>query len=285
MADWISSLKALKPLFELDAKRHGGLRIYLYSGPHHIYHRHQRSVEQATLKAFDGKESCGMYGFRYFTTSRLCHVIGFAGDRVGAKRFKETAAKAGQCIGPHTEHLVADWERHLNPNNADNVIKDWSHEENVDDWLAYQIGGNAEPTLWTRIVFAIGRQCRPGSLLRIPLCEFGRPNEFELYHLDIDPFLASVAAIDAMLEDAEDSLTATNSERRLTATTIEAFAGEVGDREALYSPPRSPQDWSKIFDMSWDALKKQFDSQQIQNKKLTTKSYRVRMDCLPAEQK
>lgn len=52
-----------------------------------------------------------------------------------------------------------------------------------------------------------------------------------------------------------------------------------------WSRPRSPDEWSKIFQRSWDALKGYFDRQEIRNKKLSSKLYRVHLADLPRSYK
>ncbi|QDT24795.1 hypothetical protein Enr10x_00870 [Gimesia panareensis] len=47
-----------------------------------------------------------------------------------------------------------------------------------------------------------------------------------------------------------------------------------------YSKPKSPAEWSKHFDCSWDTLKKRFDCGKIRVIKLSTKSYRIHKDDL-----
>ena len=49
-----------------------------------------------------------------------------------------------------------------------------------------------------------------------------------------------------------------------------------------WSEPRSPSEWAKQFNMSWDTLKSRIDDKSIRAKKLTSKSYRVHLDDLPA---
>jgi hypothetical protein len=52
-------------------------------------------------------------------------------------------------------------------------------------------------------------------------------------------------------------------------------------RPGPWSRPRPPQEWTKLYDMSWDTLKKLFEEQKIRNEKLSPKLYRVFMADLP----
>ncbi|MCH9652594.1 MAG: hypothetical protein K0U86_08665 [Planctomycetes bacterium] len=53
------------------------------------------------------------------------------------------------------------------------------------------------------------------------------------------------------------------------------------DSLADYSAPKSPSEWKKLYQCSWDTLKKRFDEGSIRNKKLSLKSYRIHKDDLP----
>jgi hypothetical protein len=48
-----------------------------------------------------------------------------------------------------------------------------------------------------------------------------------------------------------------------------------------WSKPDSPKVWAKVFGVSADSLARLFDSQEIRNKRFSSKSYRVHVDDLP----
>jgi len=64
---------------------------------------------------------------------------------------------------------------------------------------------------------------------------------------------------------------------------------DAGQREPVapaakpeWTPPNSPQHWAKLFDFSVDTLKRRFKDKTIRHKKLSSKSYQIAVDDLPA---
>jgi len=49
-----------------------------------------------------------------------------------------------------------------------------------------------------------------------------------------------------------------------------------------WSKPDSPKRWAKLFNLSWDTLKRRFDDGTIRHKKLSSKSYQIHVDDLPS---
>jgi hypothetical protein len=56
------------------------------------------------------------------------------------------------------------------------------------------------------------------------------------------------------------------------------------DPPLAWTTPDSPQRWAKVFGFSVDTLKRRFKAGQIRHKKLSTKSYQIAVDDLPAAQ-
>jgi len=50
-----------------------------------------------------------------------------------------------------------------------------------------------------------------------------------------------------------------------------------------WSKPDTPKRWSKVFGVSVDTVKRQFKKGEIPNRKLSDRSYMVRLDCIPAD--
>jgi hypothetical protein len=78
-------------------------------------------------------------------------------------------------------------------------------------------------------------------------------------------------------------------EREAEATTeLRTFLNRIKQRRRVngetgpWSEPKPPSEWSRLYGMGWDTLKKRFESQTIRNKKDSSKSYRVHVSDLPA---
>ena len=125
-----------------------------------------------------------------------------------------------------------------------------------------------------KLVYLAWRDCRDDGELS-SLIDFMKSREWskaELAENVVAPADFYTSIWEEFFDRLRDNVTSTS--RSTVPLPVELKAQE-------WSVPKSPAEWSKLFKVSWDTLKKRFDNGSIRTTKLSTKSYRVHVDDVP----
>lgn len=99
--------------------------------------------------------------------------------------------------------------------------------------------------------------------------------------------LTIAQAAEAVNRDGADTIAEQWPELKVSLQVLEARLRAAGAKtprydHAVLTEPRAPRQWAKLFNMTWDTLKLRFEDGSIRNVRLSSKSYRVHVDDMPA---